>query len=699
MKRILRWLQISDIHFQPKKKTEIQEIEHFNNKQLKEKLPKYLTELGEEFDFLICSGDYRYAPSKESNPQNAVQFIHKIAETIGVDTDHIIIVPGNHDLNRDEVRTVIIQAIRSSYTPENGTIKSQLLQSLVDGFPFFEKLHQELHDGTPWKDSLTACVLEYNDYAFLILNTALTAGGDDDEGKLILGSSYLDAAMSSIKNPSLPIIAIGHHGMEFWQDKERKKVERYFEQNNIRLYLCGHTHEAWFESFGDKTKQASTGCMMQDDNTVYAGVCVGELYDNGSVMLTNHKWDISDNNWFVDPAKKKTYPELYNIVKASDKEWSSSIIPKKERRFSIYGYRLLGTLGEDGIKYLWKYDDYYVESLAFNRRLKLSDNPNDLDISAYTVSSSIGCRTASMGKACKFCDTGLNTPFIDLQAEDIALQCIFMSSFDINCPSFHEVRNHKREFAFMGQGEPGFNYLAIKRAIKLVDVAMKQLDQEVSRYIISTCGISGFMYQLIEDIKNGEFNNLVTVHFSLNLIGDERDQLMPINGDYNYIDFIRMCEMLKQITGEKIGVSILMFDNYYLKSNPQKKHTLTEEKLIEILDCLDSEVFKIDLTTVNNNKNGKQNQLSNENASKLLSIVHEKGFEGKIFATFGDAVQAGMGMLSSSLDGVQEAGNKTINAYNSSVDILKDAIMIEQNELRKKASNRNRPQSGQQANS
>lgn len=35
-----------------------------------------------------------------------------------------------------------------------------------------------------------------------------------------------------------------------------------------------------------------------------------------------------------------------------------------------------------------------------------------------------------------------------------------------------------REFAFMGQGEPCYNYLAIKQAILLTDYVMEKIDQK-----------------------------------------------------------------------------------------------------------------------------------------------------------------------------------------------------------------------------
>ena len=194
---------------------------------------------------------------------------------------------------------------------------------------------------------------------------------------------------------------------------------------------------------------------------------------------------------------------------------------------------------------------------------------------------------------------------------------------------------------------------------------------KVSRYIISSCGITDFMPALIQDIKNNTFKNKVTVHFSLHAINEERNALMPINLDNDYHEFIKYCEILYQVCGEKIGVGILMFNKY--QTSDGKKYTLTKKKLEEILNILDKDVFRIDLCAVNKTSTGSQHQLSNEKALELLEVVQEKGYEGKLFTSFGDSEQSGCGMLTSSINDMEEAGTRTIEQFNQSVELLKEA--------------------------
>ncbi len=67
--------------------------------------------------------------------------------------------------------------------------------------------------------------------------------------------------------------------------------------------------------------------------------------------------------------------------------------------------------------------------------------------------------------------------------------------------------------------------------------------------------------------------------------------------------------------------------------------------------------------------------LSNEKARELLDVVHKKGYEGKLFISisFGDSEQSGCGMLLLSIKDMENAGTRTIEQFNQSVELLKEA--------------------------
>lgn len=662
---IFKWIQISDVHFRTKDK------EHFNSTQLKDELLNKLKKI-KDINALLVTGDFRYAPDKENNPKNVADYIRELASNLKLDISNVFMVPGNHDLKRGTLRTDLAHAEWNQYSPTRGTFDVERLSFLQGGFDFFTKLLEEL--GQKYFEDLTNphTLVDMGVCNLLLLNTAITACGNDDAHHLLIGSNYMHGLLHNVNKP---VIAMGHHGFELLNEEEKRMCTTYLEKTGVYLYLCGHSHIMWGSTYGEKGKQINVGCLIQEDNSVVAGFSVGGLYTDGTVKISCYVWDKDNLDWEPKPANDKEYPQLYGSVMNVSDEISTvaDVIRKVENPFTLEGYTLLGGRGIDGIKYHWDKEGKKVESLAFNRRLKESLEPDVVKTSAYTVSVSYGCQLSATNMQCKFCETGKLGYKGNLHADEIALQNIFMAEYDANCPSFPQVRDNKREFAYMGQGEPGLNYPAVKQSILLTDCAMSMIDQTVSRYIISTCGISEFMPALIDDIKGGYYKNKVTLHFSLHVIDDERDILMPINKDYDYKEFINQCAKLRQFSNEKIGVGILMFNNFRIGSKNSEAHTLTPEKLEQILKMLDKDIFRIDLCDVNKTSMGKQSPLRNEDAKKLCEVFGSMGFEGKTFSSFGDSEQSGCGMLDSTTESMNEIGKKTIEHFNASVNLLNKA--------------------------
>ncbi len=685
MTTLFKWVHLSDIHFRAASK------DGFNSTELKKLLPQYLHTHILPVDALIITGDFRFAPDNEDNSQSVCDYIKQLYEALDLEANKVFIVPGNHDLDRGGIRSDVIKGLRSEYTPEEGIFDQERLKSLRSNFSYLSDLRKRLYvnhkEMVFESDDNPHYIVPLEHCNLLLLNTALTAGcvengHSSDEQQLLLGSAHLSAAVHSINNEK-PIIAVGHHGLRHLQTKEYNICTRFMESEGINLYLCGHDHALWDRPLGGKGKEVTVGCMMQSDQNVEAGFCVGELMSDGSVYIHAHKWDMGQQNWFPHPPREQLFKKLYHVVveeeSAEEKkavEETEKTIVQKDHEFSLAGYVLLGGRGLNGIKYIWERAGNTVESLAFNKRLKDSEDFSVYRTSAYTCSVSYGCLLSCNGRQCRFCETGQIPYRGNVSAEDIALQNIFMAEYDSDCPSFPQVRGNAREFAFMGQGEPGFCYPAVRRAIQLTDFAMERIRQSVHRYIISTCGIPDFVPILIEDYNKKLFKNRVTLHFSLHAVGEERNILMPINREYNYRRFIDECEKFYDTTHEKIGVGVLMFDEYRFaeKVDGTKTFSLTKTRLEKLMNELNRDVFKIDLCDVNRTSCGEQRALSNERATELLELVKSKGFEAKLFSSFGDNEHSGCGMLSASTENITPPGNKTKAQFNKAVELLNEAI-------------------------
>lgn len=309
----------------------------------------------------------------------------------------------------------------------------------------------------------------------------------------------------------------------------------------------------------------------------------------------------------------------------------------------LIGYDMLGIRGSEGLRYAWKHksSQYYVESAAFVQRSKMvKDN-----VSGYTTSVSAGCILQSMHLACKFCRTGTLLPFGEkLTPFEIAKQNVFMVLSDMNCSNHINLGKNAREFAYMGQGEPGFSYDQVRKAIQLTDVAMRELGQSVFRHIIATSGVPQMIQRYIEDLKNGFFKSRTTLHFSLH--GTKcRSNIMPIDTLYSYKDSLNLLSEISSICGEKPCVGILLLNNFRPVGS-DKIYSTDFNTISEILEELNPSKVRLSFCEFNGSQDlGRFDDYDEAQSNQIMEYAQARGFEAKLFSSFGKKEITACGML------------------------------------------------------
>ena len=327
---------------------------------------------------------------------------------------------------------------------------------------------------------------------------------------------------------------------------------------------------------------------------------------------------------------------------------------REDNMLNIIGYDLLGK-GNEGIRYAWGNDRFknYVESAAFTNRSKGKDE----GICGYTTSESSGCVLRTMGQQCLFCRTGNNLPFGGfLSYKEIAKQNVFMVLTDMYCTDHPELANKEREFAYMGQGEPGYSYSQVRMAIELTNSIMKDLGQKVHRHIFATCGILEAIKSYVDDIKNF-YTEKVTLHLSLHA-ANERSLLMPINTTYPLNELISIINTVYDISQEKPCVGIMLFNQFSPKGK-EFTYTNSLENVIEILERLDAKKCRLSFCEYNpSSELGSAEEYPSIKITQLLDHASAMGFEAKFFSSFGAEKQTACGML-----GGKDPERKVLNKW------------------------------------
>jgi formylglycine-generating enzyme required for sulfatase activity len=208
---------------------------------------------------VVLSGDIAWK-GIDSDYDQAQQWLEGLLTAIEVTPDHVVICPGNHDINRSATRGI---AIPPTSLEADESLSTPLLPSYTDMFKAYSNFCQNTARYRPWKlngeDSWLVGCTELAGLKLLALNTAWYCRGDADRGKLWVGQPQLELLIAGLPTVDRqgpvdpPVVAICHHPFTWWQEAE---LNRYPQSDGSgmrssseellvsrsNLILTGHTH-------------------------------------------------------------------------------------------------------------------------------------------------------------------------------------------------------------------------------------------------------------------------------------------------------------------------------------------------------------------------------------------------------------------------------------------------------------------------
>ncbi len=305
MSNRIRWIQLSDIHYQ---------LANYNTVKVRDRLVEYLEQLRQsnEYNFLIITGDV--ANRNKGYDPDTKAFIWRIADGLQIEKQQIFIVPGNHDLDRSGLRTMILKGLFSEKFDELSNKVDEIiygnaatLKALQKDFNDFSVFEAVLLN-RPSRINELHFVEEGENYRIIHINTCFVSGQDGEEGNLLIGCRRLYDTLKSLEHDDKKVnIAIGHHSLDCFVSSEKEKILDDFRHSNVDIYLCGHEHEPrYFESFGSKRALHSFVC---GSNIVdgFSKTCfiAGQIDINtGEGKVDFHTWDDKKFEWYIDYSVK-----------------------------------------------------------------------------------------------------------------------------------------------------------------------------------------------------------------------------------------------------------------------------------------------------------------------------------------------------------------------------------------------------------
>jgi predicted phosphodiesterase len=268
----LTWLHLSDWHQGNKELFN----RHVVADKLIEDLEKRTTNISPDLakiDFIVFSGDVAHGGKPEEYQAAKVEFFDRILKATGLGPNRLFIVPGNHDLNRDEfdlVPPALLKPLESETDVEKWLVKERERGLVLQPFNAFTKYVTEYY-GYGHPDFAAIHRIDDKKIAILGLNSAWMCGRNkdakgevDDKGYVLVGEPQIHQSLKDISNADIKIIVL-HHPFEWLNEFDRRHVEKRL-ISECDFILNGHQH----------TPEAEQ--IRKDNDRFYVHISTGASY-------------------------------------------------------------------------------------------------------------------------------------------------------------------------------------------------------------------------------------------------------------------------------------------------------------------------------------------------------------------------------------------------------------------------------------
>lgn len=306
---MLRWLHISDLHFNDNDMSTV---------FLREELPAFLKRNNMYCDYIFCTGDIRTANANPNIfPDEAVQYIKDLCSAVGITTDRLFIVPGNHDVDRnvsgrDEAVRRICFHRDGYYDPKYGIIDGNDLKMLKAGQEDFNEFLAKIYTADRMEKYMDPLHPHFNietpDFNILHVDSTITYTKDQEASDLIIGTKLLQDVLTTI-NLEKPTILLSHYPYMSLLQEERKYVNELLYRKNVHIWLAGHEHDHMVQPIG-YFDSIQAGELRMEERT-NATFLLGEFDER-----TNTGY-VTAYTWFAEGWAK--YPILWHDGRKEDR--------------------------------------------------------------------------------------------------------------------------------------------------------------------------------------------------------------------------------------------------------------------------------------------------------------------------------------------------------------------------------------------
>ncbi|NQZ07151.1 MAG: metallophosphoesterase [Algicola sp.] len=313
------WLHLSDIHFQSSTEWQANPAREallaFLQKRF-DKVPSLKP------DFVTCTGDIAFGEIKEGAMEGqyrlAEVFFDDVLALCGDDKplakDRLFLVPGNHDVNRDE-----INSFAQEHSKQLAATSEKHIENINKDFAGFKKVTRDAMDRLrPYSEFIERYAKHQHDkdgrcfYTHQLevngiyvgiagFNSAWSCADDTDDRRLWLAGEWQFAKAEALLSKPHLKIGLMHHPVDWLAQAERSIATKMLARD-FHFFLHGHTHDAWVT---ESTNLTTIGAGAIGAHGIEEfGVNITQLdFSSGEGSVYLYTYSPKHKNWMiaVDP--------------------------------------------------------------------------------------------------------------------------------------------------------------------------------------------------------------------------------------------------------------------------------------------------------------------------------------------------------------------------------------------------------------
>ncbi len=214
-------------------------------------LSKYISAEDLNPDLIVFSGDAAFAGTADEYALAETHFFKPVRSALRVPEKHVILVPGNHDVDRTQISVPELDALRKlSNTQEAG----KELEKAASGWKRTKSYQSFVEEKRPGANSSVTVTSFFGGLAHATLleirgikigiagfNSAWLCANDSDKGNLFLTETQVQKVCDAIDSCHLRI-AVVHHPLD-WLNTNDITLAGADLKRRFHMLLSGHLHE------------------------------------------------------------------------------------------------------------------------------------------------------------------------------------------------------------------------------------------------------------------------------------------------------------------------------------------------------------------------------------------------------------------------------------------------------------------------